>query len=71
MAKPRNLRIYNTDQVRLAELRSEYISLGFDTELERGILTVFTRKRKPKRVKAVKGERNKRAESAGRRQSSS
>lgn len=72
MAKPKNMRIYNTDPMVLATLREEYILLGFDTSIERGCLTVYTRKRKKpskkKQDKKNKPERNKRAESAGRKQ---
>lgn len=69
MAKPRNLHIYNVDQEVLATLRSEYIQLGFDTELERGHLTVLTRPKRHKKSKKEKKktDRNKRAESAARR----
>lgn len=68
MAKPKNLHIYNKDQEVLVTLRAEYIMLGFDTELESGHLTVLTRKRKKvKKKEKEKTERNKRAESAARR----
>lgn len=63
MAKVKNKRIYNTDPEVLATLRAEYILLGFDTSLEDGCLTIYTRKRKkPKGQKRDKVERNKRTE---------
>ena len=47
--KPKNKKIYHQSQEVLTTLRSEYIMLGFDTELENGCLTVFTLPKKKKR----------------------
>lgn len=68
--KPRNRRIYSADQEYLATIRAEYIMLGFDTSLDNGVLTVYAlpRKRKKSKAEKKKAARNKRAESAARRQ---
>lgn len=59
----RNKRIYSLDREYLTTLREEYTLLGFDTKLERGVLTIYALKRKKiKRDKPEKEPRNKRAE---------
>lgn len=63
--RPRNKRIYSLDKEYLTRLREEYTLLGFDTSLERGMLTVYALPRKRKRKKKDERDhepRNKRAE---------
>lgn len=50
-------KIYNTDQSVLVTLREEYISLGFDTSLELGCLTVHSRKKSKKQKRKEREER--------------
>lgn len=72
MAKPKNIYITSTDLEYLRNLQEEYTVYGdFLTSLDEtnGTLTVFAKRKVygKNRPKADKPERNKRAESAGRR----
>lgn len=53
-----NKRIYSTDQTWLATLKAEYIMLGFEVELERGCLTVLTRRKSKKNDRTKRKARN-------------
>ena len=61
MAKVRNLRIYQPQDA-LVILRQEYLDIGFDVQLDPGVLTVFALRRKKVKKKDEKPVRNKRAE---------
>lgn len=45
--KPKNKKIYTGDLVTLQE---EYTSMGFDTSLDAGVLTVYTVRRKKEKT---------------------
>ena len=61
----KNLKIYRDNQEELVTLQEEYRMIGHDTQLGRGVLTVFALRRKKQKPKAEDGNqpRNKRAES--------
>lgn len=66
--KIRSLVITNKDQQVLVDLRADYIMLGFETSIERGALTIYS-KRKTKKTKKEreKQERDRRKEKFERR----
>lgn len=71
MTKIRNQRFYSEDREWLQNLASEFEWIGreYQLDLKAGTLTVFALPRRHKKSrKSGKPERNKRAESAARRQ---
>jgi len=47
IVKPKNKKIYTGD---LVTLQAEYTSMGFDTSLDGGVLTVYTVRRKKEKT---------------------
>jgi hypothetical protein len=68
VSKTKNQRIWSSDQEYLRRVASEFEFIGRKYKLETGLLTIFALpQRKDKKKKSDKEPRNKRAESAGRR----
>lgn len=68
MTKNRNQRLYSDNPAQLRAWADEFEYIGRKYKIEPGVLIVFAVAPKRSKKKNKKSDRNKRAESAGRRQ---